>query len=90
MDMDHRKEIEAEIVKAKDENCMVIVELDASAKVGNEIIKEDPHEVTGNGKLLLDLLKRQDLSLLNANDVCTGTITRERKAENKTEKSVII
>ena len=63
--------------------------MDANAKVGNENIQNDPHTITNNGKLLVDLLLRQNLTMLNATDLCTGTITRERKAGNKTEKSVI-
>lgn len=81
--------IEAEVVKAKDENCMIIIEMDANAKVGHENIQNDPHTITNNGKLLVDLMSRQNLTMLNATDFCTGTITRERKAGNKTEQSVI-
>ena len=81
--------MEAEVVKAKDENCMIIIEMDANAKVGHENIQNDPHTITNNGKLLVDLISRQNLTMLNATDFCTGTITRERKAGNKTEQSVI-
>ena len=30
-------EIEAEVVKAKDENCMKIIQMDANAKVGQDV-----------------------------------------------------
>ena len=57
-------EVEAEVLKAKDENCMVIIQMDANAKVGKEIIKDDPNDRSNNGKLLVDLLERQNLTIL--------------------------
>ena len=62
-------EIEAEVVKAKDENCMIIIEMDANAKVGKDVIKKDPHTITNNGKLLLDMVERQNLCILNAKKI---------------------
>ena len=44
-------ELEMEVIKAKDEGCLVLIELDANAKVGKEAIHGDPHEVSENGKL---------------------------------------
>ena len=81
--------METEVLKAKDNDCMVMIEMDANAKVGKDVIKDDPNKMTGNGKLLMDMLKRQNLTILNSFDICSGTITRERKVENKIEKSVI-
>ena len=43
---------EAEIMKAKDDNCMILIEMDANAKVGSDIIKNDPHSITNNGKIM--------------------------------------
>ena len=63
--------------------------MDANAKVGKTIIKEDLHNMTNNGKLLLDVVKRQDLIIGNSLDICKGLITRERLFDNKSEKSVI-
>ena len=83
------QEMETEVLKAKDNDCMVMIEMDANAKVGKDVIKDDPNKMTGNGKLLMDMLKRQNLTILNSLDICSGTITRERKVENKIEKSVI-
>ena len=81
--------LESEIISAKDNNCKIIIQLDANAKVGKQVIKEDPNDVTANGQLLLDLVKRQNLRILNTLDVCDGVITRERKRLHFTEKSVI-
>ena len=60
--------------------------MDANAKVGNTIIKEDPHNMTNNGKLLLDVVQRQGLIIGNSLDICKGLITRERLFDNKSEK----
>ena len=63
--------------------------MDANAKLGKNNIKNDPHETSNNGKLLLEMVERQNLSVANTLDKCKGVITRERKAGDKVEKSVI-
>ena len=76
-------------MKAKDDDCLILVQMDANAKVGKEIIKDDPNPATNTGKLMLDIIERQNLKIANADKLCNGTITRERAVENKIEKSVI-
>ena len=83
------QELETEVMKAKDDSCNIIIQMDANAKVGSEIIKGDPNKISNNGKLMLDIMERQNLIIVNSLDICTGTITRERIFENKSEKSVI-
>ena len=83
------QELEEEIVNAKDDNCLVIVELDANAKIGKENIKNDPNNITANGKLLMDVAERNNLCIANTSKSCKGVITRERKFEQRVEKSVI-
>ena len=83
------QELEAEVIKAKDVNRNIIIQIDANAKLGSEVIKGDPHKMSSNGKLLYDLLERQNLIVVNALDKCKGIITRERVTENNSEKSVI-
>ena len=83
------QEFEAEVIRAKDYNRNIIVQMDANAKLGSEVIYGDPHKMSNNGKLLNDIIERQDLVVLNALEICKGTITRERNFENKSEKSVI-
>ena len=83
------QEIEKEVVAAKDDGCMVIIEMDANAKVGNQVIKMDPHEQSNNGKILVEFALRQDLAIVNSHNRCKGAITRERAFENKVEKSII-
>ena len=74
-------------MNAKDNDCLVIVELDA--KVGKEVIKDDPNQMSNNGKLMLDVIERQNLHIANSCDLCEGTITRERRVGEKSEKSII-
>ena len=57
------KKIEEEVITAKDENCLVIIQLDANAKIGREKIKDDPNEISANGKILLDMVERQNLTI---------------------------
>ena len=63
--------------------------MDANAKVGKEIIKDDPNKQSENGKLLMELLCRQNLHLLNSSDKWNGVITRCRQTINGVEKSVL-
>ena len=83
------QDIEQEILTAKDENCLVVIQLDANAKIGKENLKDDPNNVTKNGKILLDVVERQNLTIVNTLDLCKGVITRERASATKSEKSVI-
>ena len=82
-------EVENEVIKARDNGCLILIQTDANAKVGNTEIKNDPHETSNNGKILLEMVRRQNLTIGNSLDKCKGLITRERKTVEKTEKSVI-
>ena len=66
-----------------------MIELDANAKLGKQHIKKDPHDMTENGRLLVDILGRQNLTIVNKMDICEGTITRERITKDRIERSVI-
>ena len=83
------QELEQEVVTAIEDECLVVIELDANAKLGSEHNEDDPHNVTENGKLLLDIAQRQNLSIVNTMDVCEGVITRERITKNRVERSVL-
>ena len=45
--------------------------------------------MTGNGKIMIDMIERHNLKIANAEEMCKGLITRERVVEKKTEKSII-
>ena len=81
--------LEEEIVKAKMKNTMICLELDANAKLGNEIIEKDPHEITPNGQLLLGVVVRNNLIVCNGTTLCQGLLTRARNTVNGQEASII-
>ena len=63
--------------------------MDANVKVGDKVIKDNPHQMSNNGKIMMDIMDRQNLVIANALVSCKGMITREKVFENKTEKSLI-
>ena len=81
--------LDQEIKNAKLFDCLICLELDANAKIGCEIIKNDPNKISGNGEYFLEFVKNNNLVIGNASDLCEGTITRSRKTVNGHEKSVI-
>ena len=74
---------------AKFENCGVLIELDANAKLGPSVIRGDPNEMSENGEIMFNIVKRNNLTLANATAKCSGTITRHRITKEKEEKSVL-
>ena len=83
------QEIEEEITNAKDDDCMIIIQLDANAKIGNKHVKNDPNDETPNGRILIDIVERQNMTIANTMELCKGVITRERITATKTERSVL-
>ena len=81
--------LDEEISLTLDSGNMLWLELDANAKFGKQIIKNDPHDMSGNGKMLLDLVDRHNLVIVNATDKCIGTITRMKKVRCIIEQSVL-
>ena len=83
------QDVETEIISAKDDNCCILIQMDANAKLGKCIIPGDPHDMSDNGKILSDLITRQNLCVLNADPMCKGVITRHRSTKQSEEKSVL-
>ena len=81
--------LEQEIMAAKDANCCILVQLDANAKVGQLIIPSDPNQISENGKLLMNMIERQNLCLQNSSPVCKGAITRMRITKQSVEESIL-
>ena len=81
--------LEEEIIKAKLNGSMICIELDANAKLGGDIIRNDPHKRSANGELLLGILVRNNLIVCNGTAQCSGLITRERQTVNGSERSII-
>ena len=53
--------LEKEIILAYEAGCDILIELDANGKVGPDVIPDDPNCQTENGKLLMEMLSRQNL-----------------------------
>ena len=70
-------------------NCLICMELDSNAKIGNRKIKDEPNEMSENGKHLIDFVENNNLVICNSTERCDGIITRERVTINGTERSVI-
>ena len=72
-------ELENQIEKAADNDKGLIVELHINAKLGKEILgTKDPNPISDNGKMLLEIIERQNLFIVNTFDICKGAITRRR------------
>ena len=56
-------ELEKRIISAKENKKLICLQFDANSKFGKDIIPESPHEISSNGKILFEVLKRQDLTL---------------------------
>ena len=87
--IDFWQEVEKQVILAFEEKCLIIIQMDANAKLGGKIFAQDPHETTENGILLSDMAQRQNLHILNNDELCAGVITRHRTTTNGEEKSVI-
>ena len=81
--------VETEVIIAKQEECLIVLQLDANAKIGKELLPNDPNSRSKNGQILLNMVHRQGLHIGNLSSKCEDTITRERVVNNKTEQSVI-
>ena len=73
--------LQTQVQYAKDSGKFLCIQMDANSKFGKAIIKDDPND---NMTII-----EEDLVLVNATDVCNGTITRQRKTLKKTETSVL-
>ena len=81
--------LEEEIVKANLAGKSIIIEADFNSKLGREHIPNDPHGQDRNGKLLSEIIRRNNLTVANGLVVCEGTITRKRVTTQRTEQSAI-
>ena len=77
------------ITQCNDDGCGLMMEMDCNAKLGKEIIKGDPHEMSSNGRLLWDIVQRRGCCVVNATENCEGIITRCREKKGRKEQSVI-
>ena len=82
-------ELETRIISAKTSGKLICIECDANSKLGKGLIRGDPNEMSQNGKLMSNLVTRQNLIVVNSTDKCFGIITRFKKTKRGTEESVI-
>ena len=78
------KSIEEKIQQAKVDGKATIVVGDMNAKIGNQIIGNHT-EISKGGKLLIDMAKKQGMTIVNKKDVCKGKWTKEEAGK----KSII-
>ena len=57
--------LEQEIVAAKNDNCMILIQMDANAKIGKDRIPDDPNEESKNGRIMMEMVERQELAITN-------------------------
>ena len=77
------------IIQCNDDGCGLMMEMDCNAKLGKEIIEGDPHEMSTNGRLLWDIVRRRGCCVVNATKNCEGTITRCKEKKGRKEQSAI-
>ena len=82
-------DLETRIIRARNSDKLICIELDANSKLGSSHVAGDSREMSSNGKLFADLIERQDLVVVNSTDLCFGTITRVRNTKSRTEESVL-
>jgi len=82
--------LEEEVQKAKLNDKAVLIQCDANSKLGPSVIKGDPHNQTDNGRMLNEIVKRNELVVVNSlDDKCIGKITRKRSTGKVKEESII-
>ena len=81
--------LEEEITKAELNGCSIFIEMDAKSKLGSEFIPKDPYGQSAYGKILGNILKTHNLSVVNGTAKSEGLITRKRETEDGIEESVI-
>ena len=70
--------LEAEIENAALADRVVIIEMDANAKLGAKSIKGNPQYISPNGSILAQIVERQGLIVGNGTAIWKGMITRKR------------
>ena len=69
--------LEIEVVRSELAGCSTYVQIDANSKLGPAYISHDIQQ-SPNGKILADIINRQNLVVGNGMNQCRGTITRRR------------
>lgn len=79
-----------EVFMSDNEGAGCLIMMDANSWLGSDMMPNDPHPQNRNGKLFQNFLARNpNLTVLNANKLCQGAITRSRVVNGRLEKSII-
>ena len=86
--------LETEIEKAKNAGLEFLVQMDSNCKLGCGYISGDTHPISSNGKLLSEIIDRQNIKVVNGSNISSGLFTRYRKVKksrnvHNIEKSII-
>ena len=81
--------LEEEIIKAELDGKSIIIEMDSNSNLGPELIPNDPHRQSTNGKILSGILQRNGIVVANGNVKCEGKITRRQITKEGVEESII-
>ena len=68
--------LEEEIAAAEINERPVILQFDANAKLGPSYIKDDPKEMSVNGKILAGVIERHALVVLNGSEAPVKTLRK--------------
>ena len=82
--------LKVEVNEAEQMEQGLIIQIDAKAHLGLNIIKGDPNHRNANGKMFSEFLERNpEITVVNSLDLCQGIITRKRQHTTGVEESVI-
>ena len=62
--------LDEEIVKAQNDSCEIIIEMDFNAKLGDEYVPGDPNKMSRNGQILANIIEERDLKVVNSSGKC--------------------
>ena len=82
--------LEVELKEAEIMEQGLVIQLDANAHLGPNIIKGDPNERNSNGTFFNDFLESNPaITVVNSLKLCEGLITRRRETTKGVEESVL-
>ena len=87
--MEFFMKLEMAMEEANNKGLHFCAHIDGNAKIGKEVLTWDKHNMSENGRILLEIVERQDTVIVNSSSKCIGLITRQRKTVVGDEKSII-
>ena len=82
--------LDQEITEAENKGQGLVIQIDANAYLGSDIIPNDPNDPNGTGNLFREFLKRNPaITVVNSLQLCKGVITRRRTTINGIEEAAL-